>query len=185
MKYATVVLASCLIIVLFLLIQTIRSNAELRAAHQKSGRDLADLQASVKRQEAALVQLQETLPDIGEYMTTFQLHIGKLWFAVKASNWELADYEVNELNESMEAAEALHSVKNDVNISGVLNAVRQTEVAGMADSIKNKNALEFQKNYDETLSACNGCHESAGFKFIRIVRPTAPPVTNQLWELGK
>src|SRR5215475_11921350 len=40
----------------------------------------------------------------------------------------------------------------------------------------------FQKSYDETLSACNGCHTEAGYKFIHIVRPTAPPVSNQRWR---
>jgi len=185
MKYANVVLVSCLILVLSLLIQTMRSNGEPQAAYGKSDRALADLQASAKRQEAALAQLKETLPDLGEYMTTFQLHIGKLWFAANASNWELADYELNELDESMEAAGALHSIKNEVNVSGVLDAIRKTQLAGVADSIKSKNSVEFEKNYDETLSACNGCHESAGFKFISIVRPKAPPVTNQAWELAK
>jgi hypothetical protein len=36
--------------------------------------------------------------------------------------------------------------------------------------------------YDETLSACNGCHSDAGYKFIQIVRPAAPPVMNQRFQ---
>lgn len=40
-------------------------------------------------------------------------------------------------------------------------------------------AAKFQKAYDETLSACNGCHTESGHRFIRIVRPSAPPFTNQ------
>jgi hypothetical protein len=117
-------------------------------------------------------------------MTTIQLHAGKLWFAAKALNWELANYELDELKETMEAAKGRNAEKNGVKISGVLDSVLQTQVAQLADTIKRKNPAEFQKSYDETLSACNGCHTEAGFKFIHIVRPSAPPVTNQTWEVS-
>ena len=56
-------------------------------------------------------------------------------------------------------------------IPGVLNSVLQTQVAQLAEAIKRKRPAEFQKLYDETLSACNGCHTEAGYKFIHIVRP--------------
>ena len=82
----------------------------------------------------------------------------------------------------MEAAKALNAEKNGVKISGVLDSVVQTQVAQLAAAIKRKSPSEFQKSYDETLSACNGCHAEAGYKFIHIVRPSAPPVTNQRWE---
>src|SRR5262249_20136183 len=74
--------------------------------------------------------------------------------------------------------------KNGVKISGVLDSVLQTQVAQLAESMKRKSPAEFQQSYDETLSACNGCHTEAGYKFIHIVRPNAPPVTNQKWETG-
>ena len=45
-----------------------------------------------------------------------QLHMGKAWFAGKASNWDLARYELDELRESMEAAQNLHATKNGVDI---------------------------------------------------------------------
>ena len=84
----------------------------------------------------------------------------------------------------MEAAKALNAEKNGVKISNVLDSVLQTQVAELDKSIKSKSASEFQKSYDETLSACNGCHTEAGFKFIHVVRPSAPPVTNQRWEIS-
>ena len=84
----------------------------------------------------------------------------------------------------MEAAKGLNAEKNGVKISDVLDSVLQTQVAALDESIKSKSQTKFQSSYEETLSACNGCHESAGYKFIRIVRPTAPPVTNQKWEMS-
>jgi hypothetical protein len=109
--------------------------------------------------------------------------MGKLWFAGKASNWELARYELDELKETIDAAESLHAVKNEVNVSNVLDSVVQTQIAQVAESIERKNQADFQKAYDGTRSACNGCHESSGHKFIQIVRPATPPVTNQRWDL--
>jgi hypothetical protein len=132
--------------------------------------------------QAELAATKEFTPGLGEYMTTIQLHAGKLWFAVKAANWDLAEYELDELKETMEAAKALNAEKNGIKISNVLDSVIQTQIAQLVDAIKHKSPAEFQKSYAETLSACNGCHTEAGYKFIHIIRPSAPPVTNQQWE---
>lgn len=180
--YLAAALGASLIVVVFLLIKTANLSSELKTANENYHRTAADLQTSIKRAEAELVKLREGASGLGEYMTTIQLHAGKLWFAAKALNWELAEYELNELKETMEAAKSLSAEKNGVKISNVLDSVLQTQVAALDKSLKNKSQSEFQKLYDETLSACNGCHESAGYKFIHIVRPTAPPVTNQVWE---
>ena len=182
--YLAAALGVCLIVVVFLLIKTANLSSELQTANEKNNRTAADLQASIKRAEAELATLKETASGLGEYMTTIQLHVGKLWFAAKAANWELAEYELDELKETMEAAKGLNAEKNGVKISDVLDSVLQTQVAALDKSIKSKSQTKFQSSYDETLSACNGCHESAGYKFIYIVRPSAPPVTNQKWEMS-
>jgi hypothetical protein len=132
--------------------------------------------------QADVKAAKDLAPGLGEYMTTIQLHAGKLWFAAKAANWELAEYELDELKETMEAAKGLNAEKNGVKISNVLDSVLQSQLAELDESLKSKSQTEFQKSYDETLSACNGCHTEAGYKFIHIVRPSAPPVTNQKWE---
>jgi hypothetical protein len=106
-----------------------------------------------------------------------------MWFAVNASNWDLAGYELDELKETKEAAKSLNAEKNGVKISNVLDAVLQSQIVQLEDAIKHKGKAEFQKSYDATLSVCNGCHSEAGVKFIHIVRPSAPPVTNQRWEM--
>jgi hypothetical protein len=172
-----VVIGAALVIVL--LLRVISLDSHVRSLGESS----VGLQDALKRVQTELAIAKESMPGLGDYMTTIQLHVGKLWFAAKASNWELAKYELDELKETIEAAKGLNAEKNGVKISGVLDSVLQTQVAQLAESIERKNSAEFQKSYDETLSACNGCHIEAGYKFIHIVRPTAPPVTNQMWEL--
>jgi hypothetical protein len=124
-------------------------------------------------------------PGLGEFMTAMQLHMGKLWFAGKADNWDLARYELDELRETMEAAQNLHSTKNGLDISQMLAAVGQSQINQLATAIDEKYQNRFTQAYDEALSACNGCHEESGHRFIKITRPTAPPVTNQKWVVSR
>lgn len=182
MKYLWGIVALSVIVLVFLIVRVLSLGNEVQGVRDKNSRELAALQDSLKHAQADLASAKEAVPGLGEYMTTIQLHAGKLWFAAKASNWELAQYELDELKETMEAAKGLNAEKNGVKISGVLDSVLQTQVAQLVETIKKKKQSEFQKSYDETLSACNGCHTEAGYKFIHIVRPTAPPVTNQRWE---
>jgi hypothetical protein len=176
------VVTICAILVVVLL-KFISLDSHVRSLGQPNGGGLAALQDSLKRVQVELSTAKESMPGLGDYMTTIQLHAGKLWFAAKASNWELAEYELDELKETMEAAKELNAEKNGVKISGVLDSILQTQVSQLAESINRKSPAEFQKSYDETLSACNGCHTEAGYRFIHIIRPSAPPVTNQRWAL--
>jgi hypothetical protein len=172
------------ILIAVLSFRVISLEARLRDSGGANGAGITALQQSLKRVEADLVTAKELTPGLGEYMTTIQLHAGKLWFAAKASNWELAAYELDELEETMEAVKKLNVEKNGVKISGVMDAVLQTQIAQLEGSIKRRNPAEFQNAYDATLSACNGCHTESGHKFIQIIRPAGPPVTNQKWEMS-
>jgi hypothetical protein len=177
--WGALILSMILIIALFW--RVLRLDSQVQSLNRPNTGGLVALQDSLKRTQSDLASIKELAPGLGEYMTTIQLHAGKLWFAAKATNWELAEYELDELKETMEAAKALNAEKNGVKISNVLESVLQTQVAQLAESVKRKSSGEFQKSYDETLSACNGCHTEAGYKFIHIVRPSASPVTNQKW----
>jgi len=175
----------CVILVVVLLVKINSLENKVRSLSTPSdGAALTALQDSLKRVQTDARTAKDLAPGLGEYMTTIQLHAGKLWFAAKAANWDLAEYELDELKETMEAAKALNAEKNGIKISNVLDSVIQTQVAELLDAIKHKSPAEFQKSYAETLSACNGCHTEAGYKFIHIIRPSAPPVTNQQWEMS-
>jgi hypothetical protein len=170
----------CALLVVVLLWQVFGLDRKVRILQTSN----ASLQESVQRVQAELAAAKKLAPGLGEYMTTIQLHAGKLWFAATASNWDLAAYELHELEETMEAVTKLNFEKNGVKISNVMDAVLKTQVAQLEKSINAKNLSDFQRSYDETLSACNGCHTESGHRFIQIIRPTAPPVTNQKWEMS-
>jgi hypothetical protein len=182
--YFSCAVVFCVALVAVLLYRINSLESQVRRLGVPAGAGLAKLQDSLKNVQTEVKAAKDLAPGLGEYMTTIQLHTSKLWFAVKASNWPLAEYELDELRETMEAAKGLNAEKNGVKISNVLDSVLQTQVAQLTESIKRKSAVEFQKSYDETLSACNGCHAESGHKFIQIIRPSAPPVSNQKWEMS-
>jgi hypothetical protein len=181
--WGALILSMILIMALFW--RVLRLDSEVQSLDRPNTGGLIALQDSLKRTQSDLASIKELAPGLGEYMTTIQLHAGKLWFAAKAANWELAQYELDELKETMEAAKGLNAEKNGVKISNVLDSVLQTQVVELDRSIKSKSPARFQKSYDDTLSACNGCHTETGHKFIQIIRPSAPPVTNQRWEMSQ
>jgi hypothetical protein len=123
MKYEALrwgVVAVSVIVILFLFVRVVSLGNEVQGLRDKNDRDLVALDDSLKRVQADFAAAKESVPGLGEYMTTIQLHAGKLWFAAKISNWELAQYQLDELKETMEAAKGLNAEKNGVKISGVL-----------------------------------------------------------------
>src|SRR3954462_14660441 len=94
--YNWIVLAVCAIAIAVLVGKVSSMGVEiqeLKSSKNDSARTIAGLQGALKSSEVGLASVKEFTPGLGEYMTTIQLHAGKLWFAAKAANWELADYE--------------------------------------------------------------------------------------------
>src|SRR5579871_2128140 len=67
----------------------------------------AQPQADSSALQAQITRLQHRLdsaykPGLGEFMSGIQVHHEKLWFAGKAGNWPLADFEIGEIKESID-----------------------------------------------------------------------------------
>ncbi len=178
-NFALMVLFGALLLALGFLAAKTASNS---ADAERQSRVLANVSDSLAFTRRTVDSLRAQTPGLGEYMSSIQLHVAKLWFAGQASNWALARYELDELAENMEGAEALHAKRDSVDISSVLASVRQTQLPLLKTSINGRNARGFADAYGQTLAACNGCHRPAGYPFIHIITPTREPVTNQEWK---
>jgi hypothetical protein len=141
------------------------------------------LRDSLHALSATIDSMKKQAPGLGEYMNSIQLHLAKLWFASKAHNWGLANYELGELEENLEGAQTLHEVKNSVQVTEVLQSLRQSQLDFLHESIKQQNPPRFISAYQQTIATCNSCHRSVGYGFISIMVPTSAPVTNQRWNL--
>ena len=167
------------VILLFIRLSSVSDNAG------RMETTLGQLRDSLTSARRSLDSLRAQTPGLGEYMSTIQLHIAKLWFAAASSNWKLAKYELDELGETVEAAEGLHARRDSVDVSSVLQSVRQSQLPLLDESIAKGNFHAFSNAYNQTLAACNGCHRPAGYEFIHIIPPTRETVTNEEWKPGK
>jgi len=165
------------IVVVFLYMKTATA---LRLSEESAGAQ-AQLRDSLRLASESIDSLKALVPGLGEFMTSMQLHAAKLAYAEEHGNWPLADYELHELGEAIETAEALHAVKNNVNISAVLQSVANTQVPALGMAVAKKRPVMFAGAYAQTLAACNACHKAAGYEFIHIVPPMREPVSNQQW----
>ena len=180
--FTTIILGLLIIVLVFLFLQVSRVN---KATAAESGRlriTISQLEDTLETVRLTLDSLKAQAPGLGEYMSTVQLQMSKLWFASHASNWDLAKYELDEMEETIAMVERLRAFKDSVNITSVLESVRQTQLPALGKSIEEKHLPSFKLAYNETISACNGCHRSSGYGFIHIISPTGEPVANQRWK---
>ena len=121
------------------------------------------------------------VPGLGEIMTLQQMRHAKLALAGGMANWQLADYETDELNEGFEDMVKFHPTHEKVPkpLTELVPQYADGPLKDLRAAIEAKDTAKFDAAFDALTAGCNGCHEAANFKFNRVIRPTAPPVPNQ------
>jgi hypothetical protein len=118
------------------------------------------------------------IPGLGEIMTLQQLRHIKLWFAGRAGNWPLADYEVGELNEGFEDVNKLLGGDTVEKMVG-------SPIKSLQKAIDDKNRAAFMTAFDSLSAGCNNCHHTLDHGFIVIQRPSLLPYSDQVFEPQK
>jgi hypothetical protein len=118
-------------------------------------------------------------PGLGEFMTATQLRHAKLWFAGEANNWDLAAYEIDEIEEGLDDARKQFPTHEGVPVGDMIKANIDPAIVVLREAVAAKSSAKFRVAFDNLTGACNTCHAGAGKPFIRIQRPTAPPLSNQ------
>jgi hypothetical protein len=117
-------------------------------------------------------------PGVGEFMLSIQMHHAKLWFAGKNENWDLANFEMEEIQESLDDIRQYcadsPSIKPLPMIFPPLDSVKS--------AISEKNIAMFKTSFNLLTNTCNNCHKAANHAFNVIRIPDIPPVTNQVFE---
>jgi hypothetical protein len=128
---------------------------------------------------------QPTASGLGEFMTATQLRHAKLWFAGKKNNWDLAAYEIDEIKEGLEDAGKQFPTHDGIPVADMIKTIIDPAVEELERAIGAKSSAKFTVAFDKLTSACNTCHARANKPFIRIQRPTSPPLSNQNFESKK
>ena len=129
-----------------------------------------------KRVEQLEKQILESYkPGFGEMMSSIQAHHSKLWFAGKNNNWQLAAFEVKELNEIIEDIEIYQKDRVETaKIKMVLPAINV-----LKKSIKKQDFKYFEKDFSQLTNDCNKCHQLTDFGYNKVKIPNSSPFTNQ------
>ena len=126
------------------------------------------------------IKLSETYkPGFGEFMSSIQIHHAKLWFAGLHKNWELADFEINEIKENLEAIQKYCKDRPETNSLRIIDPA----IDSISNSIQQKNQKAFQKEYLNLTNSCNTCHQVTKHKYNVIKIPETPPFSNQDFKI--
>jgi len=118
-------------------------------------------------------------PGLVEIMMATQSHHSKLWLAGNARNWELADYQLDELKEGLEdAAKHIRDYKG-IPVGSMIGNLMMTRIAEVENAIKARDLEKFALSFDKLTAACNSCHVGANRGFIVIQRPATSAFPNQ------
>jgi hypothetical protein len=118
-------------------------------------------------------------PRLGDLMTLQQIRHAKLWFAVAANNWPLADHELSGLKDGFSDIAQLYPTIEGVAVAGAVAALSERELADLGKAIQAQDRIRFVAAFDQLTAACNACHQTARHGFIVIQQPISPPFNNQ------
>jgi hypothetical protein len=148
---------------------------------------VTDTQIKTTHNSLTLSQIAEIQPGLGTIMIEYAQRMDNLWFAAQKSNWNMVSYQIDEMREIQETGETTRSGR-----APLLKAFESGNLDPIAKAAANKDLAAFTTAYDSAIVSCNGCHAAASgtaadgspissYKFVKIVRPTAPDFNNVDW----
>jgi hypothetical protein len=138
--------------------------------------------SEVSALQARVDSLQKRLddayrPGLGEFMSGIQVHHAKLWFAGTSGNWQLADFEIGEIKESLDDIGKYCTDRPEV---ASLPMIRPA-LDSISAAVSAGNAPKFKAAFALLTGTCNNCHRATKHEFNVIKVPDTPPFTNQLF----
>ncbi len=110
----------------------------------------------------------------GSVMTDVAHRFELLGRASTAGRFELADYELGELEEELESLESASPPKegHPEVLPGLLANFQKTTVAELRGALTSRDRARFLAAFEHAAGACNACHQASGHGFIEV--PTTP-----------
>ncbi|MBW7973845.1 hypothetical protein [Bradyrhizobium sp. BR 10289] len=118
-------------------------------------------------------------PRLVETMNAAQSQHLKLWYAGKAKNWDLANFELRQLTDSLAQAAIFYP---GIPVSNV--TTMKDPLLSIADAITAGDSNRFTASMRGLTDGCNACHASMERGFITIGIPTDQrPPGNQIFSV--
>ncbi len=139
--------------------------------------------ASVKKLQSRIDSLEQKVndgykPGLGEFMSIIQIHHAKLWFAGINENWGLADFEIHEIMESVDAIKKYEIERTESKSIPMIEPALDSVNA----AIQQKNLSQFKNSFILLTNTCNNCHKAVNYSFNNVKIPDSPPFSNQVFQ---
>jgi len=134
--------------------------------------DVAALKAEVDR-------LKGLVPDQAHAMMDVDYHFSNLWFAGQNENWDLAQFNVNEVRSHLRWAVRIIPVRKnaagiEVFLEQLLGAVEAAQLEPLKKSVEAKDKVQFERAYKDMLNGCYMCHVASSKPYLRLHVPEKP-----------
>ena len=118
-------------------------------------------------------------PRLADLMIMQQIRHSKLWFAVAANNWALAEHGFEEITAGFANVARLYPTFHEVAVTSVIRTLNERELPELARAIEARDRIKFTVAFDQLTAGCNACHQAAKRGFVVIQQPISPPFNNQ------
>ena len=105
-------------------------------------------------------------------MTSYQYYSHKLWLSGEARNSELIDFYLHEMEE---VAEELIDKKVQYDGYDIGNLTEKMLLPAIERLEESNDSINFSKNYQLLIKACNSCHIATDHSYIEISIPKNNP----------
>ena len=148
----------------------------MTSACNRSESNVQQLQTTVDRLQNELNNSYK--PGFGEFMGSIQVHHAKLWFAGINKNWKLADFEIHEIQESLEDIQKFNSDRPESKVIGMINPAMDS----VSNAIRLQSEHAFKSSFVVLTNTCNNCHKTTKHEFNVVTIPANPPIGNQRFK---
>jgi hypothetical protein len=116
-----------------------------------------------------LDELKSALPKFAIPMREVGDRFQNMYFAAKGGNWALAAYMSKYMNGALNPAKVTKPDEYKT-----WKSFYESTFAPVTKAIEAKDLKAFEAAYSSAIPACNGCHASMGYGFIKVVKLGAP-----------
>ena len=104
-----------------------------------------------------------------------QAHHAKLWYAGENANWKLANFEMDEIRETIDNIKKYETDRPETKLISMI----YPPLDSVTSAINLKNVTRFKNSFTQLTNTCNACHQAAKFEFNVVKVPTAQMFANQ------
>ena len=117
-----------------------------------------------------------------EKMTQYQYYSHKVWLAGEASNQELVNFYLHEMEEVAEELIEKKVKYDGYDIAKLTEKMLLPAIEKLEESASD--SASFNDNYQLLIKSCNTCHTTTNHGFIKIIRPQTNPFNHDFKKVN-